>query len=285
MTRMDHGIALVTGATRGVGFGIARVLGAAGATVYVTGRSTTADTTDDLPGTVEGAAEAVTAVGGRGVGVVCDHTDDAAVEALAARIREDHGRLDLLVNNVWGGYESYDRDHFYLPVWEQPIWRWDKMFATGVRAHYTMTRAALPLLLGSDRPLVVNISGGDRGRFLGDVQYDVAKAAVARLAFALARRHRRDGLVALTVFPGFTRTERVEAEYAAADMPDEDREADYATMHSPEYVGRAVVALATDPSVAERSGGAFRAGDLGADYGFTDIDGRIIEPFELPEDP
>jgi NAD(P)-dependent dehydrogenase (short-subunit alcohol dehydrogenase family) len=266
-----------------VGRGIAHELGIAGATVFVTGRSRRGDTTDGLPGTVDRTARLVTEAGGRGVAIVCDHTKDTDVRALAERIDRDAGRLDIVVNNVWGGYEQYDARLFELPVWDQPLWRWDKMFASGVRAHYTTSRATLPLLLRSDRPLLINISAGDRGRFLGDVQYDVAKAAIDRLAFALARRHRDDGLTALTLHPGFTRTERVESEFEAADMDDADRVAAYDTMHSPRFVGRAVVALATDPAVAERSGGAFRVGDLGIDLEFTDIDGSQPEPFEIPD--
>lgn len=281
---MRDAIALVTGATRGVGLGIARELGAAGATVYVTGRSQRGRTTDDLPGTVEEAAEMVDEAGGRGIGVVCDHTRHTKVQALVRQIEAEQGRLDLLVNNVWGGYEAYDARLFELPAWEQPIWRWDKMFETGVRAHYVTTRATLSLLLESKRPVVINVSAGDRGRFLGDVQYDVAKAAVDRLAYALARRHRHEGLVALSVHPGFTLTERVEDALDAADLDEATRAAELAHTHSPRYVGRAVVALFTDPALEERSGGAYRVGDLGAEYGFTDIDGRVIEPFELPED-
>lgn len=281
---MEGRIVLVTGGSRGVGRGIAHELGVAGATVYVTGRSRLGDTTDGLPGTVDGTARQVTEAGGRGIAVVCDHTKDTDVRALIDRIRADEGRLDLLVNNVWGGYEKYDAELFELPVWEQPLWRWDKMFEAGVRAHYTTSRAALPLLLESDRPLLINISAGDRGRFLGDVQYDVAKAAVDRLAFALARRHRREGLVALTLHPGFTRTERVESALEEPGVDTPTKEESYARTHSARFVGRAVVALALDPEVGERSGGAFRVGDLGLEMKFTDVDGSQPEPFELPPD-
>lgn len=285
--RLEDRVALVTGATRGVGLGIAQELGIAGATVVVTGRSRGGATTDDLPGTVEAAARVVTEAGGRGIGVVCDHTKAPDVRALMERVRAETGRLDLLVNNVWGGYEQYDATLFDLPVWEQPVWRWDKMFRTGVRAHYLTSRAALPLLLESDRPLLINISAGDRGRFLGDVQYDVAKAAVDRLGFALARRHRREGLVALTLHPGFTRTERVEAALEEGGAMDEaERQAAYARMHSPRFVGRAVVAVAT-ASDAERSrwsGSAFRVGELGHALDFADVDGRRPAPFEIPAD-
>jgi NAD(P)-dependent dehydrogenase (short-subunit alcohol dehydrogenase family) len=275
MNSLQGTVAVVTGASRGIGQGIAHELGLASATVYVTGRSRDGQaTTDDLPGTIDATARLVTEAGGQGLAVACDHTHDAAVEALAARVRAEQGRLDLLVNNVWGGYEQYDAALFELPVWEQPLWRWDKMFDTGVRAHYTASRALTPLLCEAARGLIVNISAGDDGKFLGDVQYDVAKAAIDRLGFALARKLKRYGVAALTIHPGFTRTERVEA----AAPPEA-----LAQTHSARFVGRAVVALATDTAVMQRTGGAFKAGQLGLDYGFRDIDGSQPAPFTLPD--
>jgi NAD(P)-dependent dehydrogenase (short-subunit alcohol dehydrogenase family) len=271
---MRDKITLVTGASRGVGRGIAHELGVAGATVYITGRSREGEaTTDDLPGTIDSTARLVTEAGGKGIAVACDHTVNEDVARLAAEIQGRHGRLDVLVNNVWGGYEQYDADLFALPVWEQPIWRWDKMFDTGVRAHYLTTRAVLPLLLASPRATIANISFGDEGRFLGDVQYDVAKYAVTRLGFALAEALADQAIPVVTVYPGFTRTERVTAEAPAEQLGD---------THSARFVGRAIVALASDPKLRERSGGAFKVGDLGFDYGFTDVDGSQPEPFSLP---
>lgn len=266
-------LALVTGASRGVGRGIAHELGAVGANVYVTGRSREGEqTTDDLPGTIDSTARLVSEAGGEGIAVECDHTDDEAVAALAERIGKAHGRLDLLVNNVWGGYEAYDAKVWTLPVWEQPIWRWDRMWESGVRAHYTTSRAVLPLMLEAERPLVVNISFGDEGKFLGDIQYDVAKAATTRLAFALSEKLQDRGIVALTVYPGFTRTERVEEGATEAQL---------GRTHSTRLVGRAVVALATDPDVASKSGGAYTVAELAVEYGFSDVDGSRPEPFQI----
>lgn len=269
----EEPVALVTGASRGVGRGIAHELGAAGYTVYVTGRSRAGGaTTDDLPGTVDGTADQVSKAGGRGIAVQCDHTDDDAVEAAAGRIRRESDRLDLLVNNVWGGYEAYDPEVWEQPVWEQPVRRWDRMWETGARAHYITSRAVLPLLLESERPLIVNVSFGDEGKFLGDVQYDVAKNATTRLGFALAEKLRGRGVVALTVFPGFVRTERVERGASAEVL---------ARTHTARFVGRGVVALASDPELSAKAGGAFKVAELAQEYGFTDVDGSRPEPFRI----
>ena len=269
-------VAVVTGASRGIGRGVAHELGRAGATVFVTGRGRDgAPTTDGLPGTIESTARLVDEAGGRGVAVPCDHTDPAQVDALAAAVRREAGRVDVLVNAVWGGYEAYDPASWTLPLWEQPVSRLDRMLGTGVRAHYLACRALAPLLLAGRTKLVVSISAGDRGRFLGDVPYDLAKAAVDRLVFAVARKLRGDGVHAVSLHPGLTRTERVERHAGEAEL---------ATADSPRLVGRAVVALARDPAVAELSGRALRLGDLAPRYGLVDVDGRAPVPFAIPDD-
>src|SRR5262245_19894869 len=154
-------VAVVTGASRGVGKGVALALGEAGATVYVTGRSDAGGTTEGLPGTVGETAEAVTQRGGRGGAVRCDHTADAEVEALFARVAHEQGRLDLLVNSVWGGYEQFDPSRFTAPFWEQPLSHWSGMFESGVRAHLAASRRAVPLMLPARRGLVVHVTAWD----------------------------------------------------------------------------------------------------------------------------
>ncbi|WP_435319146.1 SDR family NAD(P)-dependent oxidoreductase [Haloarchaeobius sp. TZWSO28] len=278
MRDLSDTVALVTGASRGVGRGIAEELGAAGATVYVTGRSVADDTTEDMPGTVTETATLVTEAGGKGIAVECDHTDDSAVEALFDRIEDDHGRLDLLVNNVWGGYEGHD-ETFGYPFWKQPIDRWDRMFDAGVRAHFTTSRLAAPLMRAQQDGLIVGISAGDGEKFRGSVPYDVAKTAVDRLHQGMAYELEPDGVTSLVVYPGFTRTERVVSSFDSVgeELPE--------GTHSPEFVGRAVVALAADEDVFSKTGGIFKVGDLAREYDFTDTDGSQPDPYDLPTDP
>jgi NAD(P)-dependent dehydrogenase (short-subunit alcohol dehydrogenase family) len=253
---------------------VALALGEAGATVYVTGRSAGGATTEGLPGTVDETAAAVTARGGRGIPARCDHAVDAEVEALFARVREESGRLDVLVNNAWGGYEAHEGRGFVAPFWEQPLRHWHGMFTVGVRAHLVASQLAVPLMLPAGRGLIVHTTAWDRDKYLVNLFYDVAKAAVARMAFGMARELRPHGVAVVALAPGFVRTERVEAAFAAVGRLPEGLE-------SPEYAGRAVAALAADPDVLARSGQTVTAGGLAAEYGFTDVDGRQPPPFHM----
>jgi NAD(P)-dependent dehydrogenase (short-subunit alcohol dehydrogenase family) len=285
MQPLNDRIALVTGASRGGGRGIALALGEAGATVYVTGRSVAGNSTrPDLPGTtITATAEQVTARGGRGIAVQCDHTADDQVEALFERIEQEQGRLDLLVNNIWGGYENYNAETFDNPFWEQPLWRWDKMFTAGVRAHFTASRLAAPLMIARRRGLIINTTAWDRGKYLGSVPYFVAKTAVNRMAYGMALELRPHNVAAVALAPGWMRTEDVlshldtDEEHWHEVPPLRDTE-------SPQYLGRAVVALASDPNIMSKSGQVLMVGDLAREYGFTDIDGRTIPPFEIPSE-
>jgi len=275
--RLQGRIAVVTGASRGAGRAIAAVLGEEGATVYVTARSTaTGPTTEDLPGTIEETAATVTARGGIGVAVRCDHTDESAVVALFERIRREQGRLDLLVNNVWGGYEHHPGEAFTAPFWEQPSELWERMFVAGVRAHLLTSRYAVPLMLPQRSGLIINTVAWAYGEYLGNLYYDVAKAATIRMAYGMAHELRPYEITAVALAPGFMRTERVLEAHARQPF-------DLSTTESPEYLGRAVAALAADAHVIHRSGSILTVGELAREYGFTDIDGRRPEPFRIPE--
>jgi NAD(P)-dependent dehydrogenase (short-subunit alcohol dehydrogenase family) len=267
-------VAVVTGASRGVGRGIATALGAAGATVYVTGRSSGADRTEDLPGTVEDTAAAVTAAGGKGVPVVCDHTSDTDVDALFATVTRDHGRLDLLVNNAWSGYERWTDARFDAPFWDQPRWRYD-LFAGSLRGWYTASQLAARTMVPARRGLLVGVSYLDGEVYLGQAAYDTVKRAATILSANMARDLRRHGVTSLCVLPGFVRTERVEA--AATALGDGPA----AVLHSPEYVGRAIAALLADSDLLGWTGQTLAVGDLAAHYGFTDTDGRRPPAFRI----
>jgi len=269
-------VAVVTGSSRGGGRGIALALGEAKATVYITGRSTRGSTTEDLPGSIEETAEEVTARGGIGIPVRCDHTVDADVDALFQRINMEQERLDILINNVWGGYEHYDYGKFDAPFWEQPQRRWHGMFEAGLRAHFLSSRFAVPLMLPQRKGLIINTTAWDRSLYLGNLFYDVAKAAINRMAYGMSIELRPYGIAALALAPGFMRTERVMAAHSA-------RPFDLSRTESPEYMGRAVAFLAADPEILEKSGLILAVGDLAREYGFTDIDGRQVPAFRIDE--
>lgn len=257
-------VAVVTGATRGVGKGIALALGDAGATVYVTGRSN-----------VDDVAAEVTARGGRGIGKRVDHTQDDEVRALF----EDVDAVDLVVANAWGGYENDGWRTFATPFWEQSLDRWRAVIDSGLRMQYTTAYFATPHLIAQGRGLLIFTGGWDSPEhYLGDVLYDVGKTATNRLIADLGHVLRPHGIAVVGVYPGFTRTEAVVDAYAA-----DGKEPPLET-HSPEFVGRAVVHLLDDPELMSLSGTGAQAATYAARYGFTDVDGRAIERFALPDD-
>jgi NAD(P)-dependent dehydrogenase (short-subunit alcohol dehydrogenase family) len=287
-------VAVVTGASRGGGRGCAVELGAAGATVYVTGRSTRAQPAQGygqllglselsaLPGSIDDTADEVTRAGGRGIAVRCDHTQDSEVAALFARVQHEQGRIDLLVNNAWGGHETFD-GVFNAPFWEHPLAHWDSMIDRGVRNHLLASRHAAPLMVKQGQGLIVTTTFWDRGHYLrGNLFYDLAKAGMARLAFGIAEELRPHGVASVAVSPGWMRTEFVLAGHHTDEAHWHERPA-LARTESPRYLGRAVAALAADAQVMRRSGQVLRVGDLAQDYGFTDIDGRRVPAFEMEE--
>jgi len=288
-------VAVVTGASRGAGRGIAIELGAAGATVYVTGRSTRAQPAasygqllalsgmEALPGTIDATADEVSRQGGRGIAVRCDHADEADVAALFARVEREAGRVDLLVNNAWGGHESFD-GVFEAPFWTHPLAHWDSMFDRGVRNHLLASRCAAPLMVRRRQGLIVATTFWDRGHYLrGNLFYDLAKASMTRLAFGMAQELAPHGVASVALSPGWMRTEFVLAGHKTDEAHWQERP-ELARTESPRYLGRAVAALAGDAKVLDRTGEVLRVADLAREYGFTDIDGRQPAPFEMAQD-
>ncbi|MFF0497122.1 SDR family NAD(P)-dependent oxidoreductase [Nocardia aobensis] len=267
-------VAVVTGASRGIGKGIALELGAAGATVYVTGRS---ERPGQLPGTVAATAAEIDELGGRGVPFVCDHRDDEAVARLFETVRADHGRLDVLVNNVYNSPAS--ARWLGKPFWEVPPKAWDEGFDIGVRSHYAAAHFAARLLIESGG-LIVDISSPGAEHFTHNVVYGVGKAAVDRLTADMAHDLAETGVTVVSLWPGIVNTELLQLVPADAQgrrlitLPGEGT-FDLNEAETPRFAGRAVVALAADPGRRSRTGRAWRVADLAEAYGFTDIDGRV----------
>jgi NAD(P)-dependent dehydrogenase (short-subunit alcohol dehydrogenase family) len=285
-------VAVVTGASRGAGRGIAVELGAAGATVYLTGRSARGAPASsyaqilalsgatELPGTIDDTAEQVDRAGGRGIAVRCDHTRDDEVAALFARVEREQGGLDLLVNNAWGGHESFN-GVFDAPFWEHPLEHWNTMFDRGVRNHIVASRHAAPMMVRRKTGLIITTTFHDRGRLLkGNFYYDLAKAAMTRLALAMAEDLRPHGVASIAVTPGWMRTEFVLMGHKTDESRWQERPA-LARTESPRYLGRAVAALAAEPQVLRKTGSVQVVADLAREYGFTDIDGRQPPAFEI----
>ncbi|MEV8363914.1 SDR family oxidoreductase [Streptomyces niveus] len=268
-------VALVAGGTRGGGRGIAVELGAAGATVYVTGRSSIAGRSDlDRPETIEGAADLVTAAGGRGIAVRTDHSRPEDVRALVDRIAaEQDGRLDILVNSVWGGDPLTDWEH---PLWEQDLDTGFRLLRQAVDTHVITSRYALPLLVARRSGLVVEVTDGNTARYRGSFFYDLVKSSVIRLAVAQAAELKPYGVAAVAITPGFLRSEAMLDGLGVAEETWRDavaQDPNFAYSESPAYLGRAVAALAADPDIMAKSGRALATWGLYEEYGFTDADG------------
>ena len=265
---LDGRVAVVTGASRGIGKGCALELGAAGATVYVTARSVSEDD-HPLPGTIGATADEITAAGGTAVAVALDHRDDDAVEALFRRVLDELGRLDVLVNNAFIVTNELTSGQ---PFWEVPISNWDDMIDIGTRSAYVASVFAARPMVDAGAGLIVNVSSSGAEEYAWQVAYGVGKCALDRITVDAAHELAPYGVSVVSVWPGFVRTERIDLGVAAGLLPES---LDLSTSESPRFVGRAVVALAADPDVARWTGRAVPARDLADEYGFTDVDGRL----------
>ena len=278
MKTLSGKVAVVTGASRGVGKGIALGLGEGGATVYVTGRTTQEGTDiEKLGGTVFRTAEEVSAVGGKGIAVECDHRNDEHVERLFQQVREESGQLDILVNNAWGGYEQMVQDGEFTwprPFWEQPFWRWDAMFQNGVRAAYVAGALGARMMVEQQSGLIVNISFWAAQKYMGNVAYGAAKAAVDKLSTDMAHEAEKFNIAVISLYPGLVRTEGVLRAAEFFDMSNSE---------SPEFTGRVIAALANDPNRMTRTGKVWVGAGLAQEYGIEDIDGKRPRPVTLQE--
>jgi dehydrogenase/reductase SDR family member 1 len=262
-------IALVTGASRGIGKGVALALGEAGATVYITGRTVEeGKNIRALPGTIRQTAAEVEKLGSKCVAIRCDHRNDEDVKAVFQRIRAEQDQLDILVNNVWGSYESYDNvtDFFQKGAfWDTPVTQWDAVFQAGVRAHYVASVLAAPFMIARRSGLIVNISFVVAQHDDGGVTESVGKAADDRMAACMAYELREHNIAVVSLYPGgFVRTEWVMRKAKDWDLNGSE---------SPQFTGRAVAALAGDPDIMRNTGKVLEVAALAKQYGFTDIDG------------
>lgn len=271
-------VALVAGATRGAGRGIATELGAAGATVYVTGRSTRERRSEmDRVETVEETAELVTAARGLGIPVRVDHLVPDEVKALVERIDREQGRLDVLVNNIWGGDLLFQWD---AKIWEHPLDAGMRLLRLAVDTHIITSHFTLPLMIREPGGLVVEVTDGtadyNQDHYRISLYYDLAKTSVTRLAFAQAKELAAHGATALSLTPGWLRSEMMLENYGVTEANWRDalaREPHFAISETPAYVGRAVAALAADPDVHRWNGESLSSGQLAGVYGYTDVDG------------
>jgi NAD(P)-dependent dehydrogenase (short-subunit alcohol dehydrogenase family) len=278
MKPLEEKVALVAGATRGAGRGIAIELGSAGATVYCTGRSTRAERSEmNRPETIEETAEMVHQAGGEGIAIQVDHLDHAQVEALVARIEREQGRLDVLVNDIWGGDFL---TQWNVPVWEHSIEAGLRILRLAIDTHIITSHFALPLLIKNPSGLIVEMTDGtaeyNAAKYRLSMFYDLAKTSVVRIAWALAQELRPHNCTAVALTPGWLRSEQMLDNYGVTEANWRDavaKQPHFIITETPRYVGRAVAQLAADANVNRWSGQSLSSGQLAKVYGFTDLDG------------
>jgi NAD(P)-dependent dehydrogenase (short-subunit alcohol dehydrogenase family) len=276
--RLEGKVALVAGGTRGAGRGIAVELGAAGATVYITGRTTRGQRSEyDRPETIEETAELVDQAGGRGIAVRVDHLEPDQVRSLVRRIEEEQGRLDVLVNDVWGGERLIE---WNVPVWQHSLEGGLRMLRLAIDTHIITSHFALPLLIKNESGLVVEMTDGtaeyNAENYRVSLFYDLAKTSVIRLAWAQAKELAPHGSAAVALTPGWLRSEMMLDSFGVEESNWRDALAvqpHFAISETPRYVGRAVAHLTADPEVGRFNGHSLSSGGLAKEYGFTDLDG------------
>jgi dehydrogenase/reductase SDR family member 1 len=280
MVDLTEKVCVVTGASRGIGKGIALALAGYGATVHVTARTGTDSTPVADPekeGSLEGTARDAAGLPGRLLTHVCDHRDDAQTEAVIAAVLAEHGQIDILVNNAWGGYERMEENNEFTwiyPFWKQPLWRWDAMFEAGVRPAFVASRAAAAAMVEKRSGLIVNISFWAARTFNGNAIYGAAKAAVDKFSADFAHDLMPYDVVAVSLYPGLVRTEAVMRNAEYFDMSNSE---------SPQFVGMAIAALYADPGRMAKSGIVQGTAALAEEYRFADIDGKKIKLIPLEE--
>lgn len=274
MADLKEKVVLVTGASRGVGRGIAEGLAEAGATLYLTARTSSAED-PPAPGSVEATAAAAESLGGRAIPLKVDHTDDEAVLELFRRLESEAGRLDVLVNNA---FQVPDPPVWSGAFWEHPMSVWDDQCGVGLRGCYVTSALAARLMVAQGSGLIVNLSGGVETGYRFSTAYGVCKTGVDRMAADMAHELTGHGVAALSLAPGPVRTERVMAALSRGQV-----EIDEWRLRSPRFVGRALAALAMDPDIAEKSGGRFEIEALRTEYRFSELASELPEPAEITE--
>lgn len=279
MTNLKGKVALVTGGSRGAGRGIALELAKAGAYVYITGRTTGSGGQNQRKETIYEVLREITDRGGAGSAIRCDHTIDSDTEAAIRQIAAEQGRLDILVNNVWGGNQLPIDNK---PLWELPTEHWDNMFTAGVRAQLMTNYYALPLMRGGEGSgkLVIHTTFWDQYKYIDNLYYDLAKNALVRLAGHLANDLAGEGVAVIPLSPGWMRTELV-LESMNTDEAHWQEVAELQSSESTAYIGRAVTHLAADPEMMSMTGMPQQVGKLAEKYGFTDVDGRRVPAFQI----
>jgi NAD(P)-dependent dehydrogenase (short-subunit alcohol dehydrogenase family) len=276
MKTLSGKVAVVTGASRGVGKGVALGLGEAGATVYVTGRSVKEkQDVGKLGGTIFSTAEAVTEIGGQGIAIHCNHTKDEETQSVFEKVEQNSGQLDILVNNAWAGYEKMREGRvftYFKPFWEQPFWRWDAMFNAGVRAAYTCAAFAASTMTTQKSGLIVNISFWAAQKYMSNVAYGTSKAAIDKMTEYMAFELEKFNVAVVSLYPGLVRTESIMKNAKNFDMSNSE---------SPRFIGRVIAALANDTAIMKKSGKVLVAAAEALEYHVQDIDGRQPIPITL----